>query len=100
VGGDAQDVYPPGLDLHHEEHVQAPEEHGVDVEEVGGQDPGCLGGQELAPGRRRPAWRGGEPGGGHDPADGSRGDAVAEAEELTLDAPVAPPRVLPGQLLD
>jgi hypothetical protein len=51
VSGDAQDVYPPGLDLHHEERVQAPEEHGVDVEEVEGQDPGLLRGQELPPGR-------------------------------------------------
>jgi hypothetical protein len=45
-----RDVYPPGLDLHHEEHVQAPEEHGVGVEEAGGQDLGRLGGQELPPG--------------------------------------------------
>ena len=34
VGGDAQDVHPAGLDLHHEEHVQAPEGHGVNVQEV------------------------------------------------------------------
>jgi hypothetical protein len=33
VGGDAQDVYSPSLDLHHEQHVQAPEEHCVDVQE-------------------------------------------------------------------
>ena len=32
--GDVQDVYAAGLDLHHEEHVQALEEHGVDVHEV------------------------------------------------------------------
>jgi hypothetical protein len=100
VAGDAQDVHPAGLDLHHEEHVQAPEEHGVNVQEVACQDPGCLGGQELPPGRRRPAWRGCEPGYGQDPLDGSRADAVPEAEEFTLDAPVSPPRILPGKSLD
>jgi hypothetical protein len=29
VHGDAQDVHPPGPDLHHGQDVQAPEEHGV-----------------------------------------------------------------------
>src|SRR5437762_13621258 len=32
--GDAQDVHPPVLDLHHEEDVQALEEHGVGLQEV------------------------------------------------------------------
>ncbi len=39
VSGDAQDVHPPGLDLHHEEDVQASEEHGVNVQEIARQDP-------------------------------------------------------------
>jgi len=59
------------------------------------------------PGRRGTAARSvtsgaarGEPGGGQDPPDGSRADAVPEAEELALDAPVPPPRVLPGQAPD
>ena len=51
VRGDIQDVHPAGLDLYHEEHVQALEEHGVDVEEVTCQYSGCLGGEELPPGR-------------------------------------------------
>ena len=51
VGGDAQDVYPPCADLHHEEHVQTSEEHGVNVQEIARQDPGGLEGQELPPGR-------------------------------------------------
>src|ERR1700691_6609434 len=46
------------------------------------------------------AWSGREPGCGQDPPDGSRADAIAETEELTLNAPVPPPRVLPGQLSD
>jgi hypothetical protein len=40
--GDAQDMHPPGADLHHEEHVQAAEEHGVNMQEVTRQDPGRL----------------------------------------------------------
>ena len=88
VGGEAQDVHAAGPDLYHEEHVQALEEHGVNVQEIAGQDAGCLGGQELPPGRRRPPGCGREPGGGQDPADRSRVDAVPEAEELALDAPV------------
>jgi hypothetical protein len=51
VRSDAQDVHLPGLDLHHEEDVQALEEHRVNVQEVAGQDPRRLGGQELPPGR-------------------------------------------------
>ena len=97
MGGDAQDVHAAGLDLHREQDVQALEEHGVNMQEVACQDPGRLGGQELPPGRRCPAGRGREPGCGQDPPDGSRADAIAEAEELTLDAPVPPPRVLTGQ---
>jgi hypothetical protein len=90
-------VHAAGLDLHREEHIQALEEHGVNVHEVARQDPGCLRDQGLPPGRGCPAWRGREPGCGEDPADGSCADAMPEAEELTLDAAVSPPRVLPGQ---
>ncbi len=49
VGRDAQDVHAAGLDLHHKQDVQAPEEHGVNVQEIACQDPGCLGGQDLPP---------------------------------------------------
>jgi hypothetical protein len=41
----------PGLDFHHEQHVHALEQHGIDVQEVAGQDAGCLSGQELPPSR-------------------------------------------------
>src|ERR1035438_1573676 len=88
AGGDARDVHPPGLDLHHEEDVQACEEHGVSVQEVARQYFGRLRGKELPPGRRHPAWRGAETGRGQDPANRSLTDAVAEADELALDAPV------------
>jgi hypothetical protein len=68
------------------------------VQEIARQDPGRLAGKELPPGRGGPARRGREPGRGQDPADGSRAGAMAEAEELALDAPVPPPWVLPGIL--
>jgi hypothetical protein len=97
VSGDAQGVHPPCADLHHEEHVQASEEDRVDVQEVAGEDSVRLGGQELPPGGRRAARGGCEPGRGQDPPYRSRADPVPEAEEFALDAPVSPPRVLPGQ---
>ncbi len=39
IGGHAEDVYPAGGKLQHEQHVQALQQHRVDVEEVAGQDP-------------------------------------------------------------
>jgi hypothetical protein len=51
MGGDTQDVHGPGLDLHAEQHINAPQENRVDMQEVAGQDPGGLRGQELPPGR-------------------------------------------------
>jgi hypothetical protein len=100
VRGDAQDVHPPGLDLDREQFVHALEQDGVDMQEVAGQDAMCLSLQELPPCRRRPSRRGAEPGGGQDPADRALPDPVARAEQLTLDTPVPPARVLPRQLLD
>jgi len=44
-------VYGLGLDLHHEQDIPALEQHGIDVQEITGQDAGCMGGQELPPGR-------------------------------------------------
>jgi len=43
VGGDAEDVHVPGLDLQGEEHVDPAEGHGVDVEEVDREGGRCLG---------------------------------------------------------
>jgi len=42
MSGDAQDVHRPGLDLHHEQHIHALEQHGIDVQEIARQDGGCL----------------------------------------------------------
>jgi hypothetical protein len=56
MSGDAQDVHRPCLDLRSEQHVHAPQQHGVGMQEVARQDGECLAGQELPPGRRRPPW--------------------------------------------
>jgi hypothetical protein len=45
------DVHPPGGDLDEEQHVDPLEGHGVDREEVTGQDRVRLGSQKLSPGR-------------------------------------------------
>jgi hypothetical protein len=44
-------VHPAGTVLDEHQDVQSPEEHGVRVQEVDGEDPGGLGMQELPPGR-------------------------------------------------
>ncbi len=95
----ADDVHGPGLDLHHEQDIKAMRQHGAGVQEVTGQDAGCLGGRELPPRRRRPPRRGTKPGGGQDPADRPLPRPVSQAEQLALVAPVTPAGVLPRQLL-
>jgi hypothetical protein len=87
VRGDAQDTHSPGQDLYHEQHIHALEEHGIDMQEIARQDGGCLAGQELSPGRRRPPRRGIQSGGGQDPADRPLTYPVPQTEQLTLDAP-------------
>jgi hypothetical protein len=51
VRGDAEDVHDAALDLDYEQHVVAPEQESVDVEEVRGHDVPCMGPEELRPGR-------------------------------------------------
>ena len=47
VGGDAEDMHDAAVDLDDEQHVVPRQEDRVDVEEVGGHDAFCLGGEEL-----------------------------------------------------
>jgi hypothetical protein len=70
---------------------------GVDVEEVGPQQPGGLRSQEGSPTGVDLAGRRADPGGGEDPADGAGADPVAETDQFALHAAMAPVRVLPGQ---
>jgi hypothetical protein len=100
VSGDAEDVDAPAGDFQDEQNIESAQPDGVEVEEVGGQQPGCLGSEERAPlgvgsARRRPQACCGE-----DAADGAGADAVSEAGELALDAAVSPATVLTRQADD
>ncbi len=91
VGGDPEDVEVAGFYLEGDQHVEPPQRHGVDVEEVHRQGGGGLDAQELPPaavaaaGRRRRY-----PGPLQDPADRRGGDPVTELAQLTLQALVSP----------
>jgi hypothetical protein len=56
--GDPGQVHAPGAVLDEEQHVQPAQEHGIDVEEVSGEDGLGLGVQERPPRLPRPG-RGG-----------------------------------------
>jgi len=81
--GRAENVDPTGADLHHEQHVQATQADGVQMEEVGSQQARCLSAQEGAPTGVRPPRRGTDAGGGEDTADRARTDAVPEPGEFS-----------------
>jgi len=51
VYGDAGQVNPAGAVLDHDQRVDAPQQHGVHVDEVDGDDATGLRSQELPPGR-------------------------------------------------
>jgi hypothetical protein len=55
MGGDSGQVHAPGAMLNEEQHVQAAQEHRVDVEEVRGEDRLRLGLQERPPGLPGPS---------------------------------------------
>jgi hypothetical protein len=77
VSGHAEDVHVLGCYFHDEQHVQPPEEDGVDMEEVTGQQTVRLGLQECPPGgvltagSRRVA-------GSQDAPDGRCADGIAQ----------------------
>src|SRR4029077_2085676 len=48
-GSRTQDVHPPGYHLHDEQHIEAPEEDGADMEEIAGQQAIGLSTQERPP---------------------------------------------------
>ena len=97
VGGNTQDVYPAGGDLHHEQHVEPPQCDAVDVKEVSREQAGRLGPEERSPARVRVAWRRADPARSEDAADCASADPMAKPDQFPLDPAVTPPRVLPGQ---
>jgi hypothetical protein len=92
--GDVGQVSPAGAVLDHDQGVDAPQQHGVHVDEVGGDDAAGLGGQELLPGWPRAAGRGIDPGVVQDLPDRGGRDRVAEPDQLALHPPVPPRGVL------
>jgi hypothetical protein len=67
------------------------------VKQVAGDDPGSLLAQQRPPGAVRTSWRRVEAVTAQRRADRGGRDPHAEAQQLALDALVAPARVLPGQ---
>src|SRR4029450_104176 len=100
VGGDPGQVNPSGVQFDEEQHVQPFEPHGVDGEEVAGEDPGGLLTQKRPPGRTRAPRGRVEAVAAQRFADRGGRDLYAEVEQLTLDPLVAPGGVLGGQTDD
>ena len=96
MGGDPAQVHPSGPVLDHHEDVEAAQEDGVDVGEVDREDRLGLRGEELSPGWAGASRGGIEAGGLEDRPHGGRGDRMAEADQLALDAAAAPAGILPG----
>jgi hypothetical protein len=83
-----------------EQHIQRGEANSLHGEEVRGEDARGLRPQKPSPGDRRPAGRRPKPAAKQDRSDGGGRHTDVELLELTLDAPVAPARVLTGQPKD
>jgi hypothetical protein len=100
VGGHPGQVDPSGVQLDEEQHVQPLQPHGVDSEEVAGEDPGGLLAQERLPGRRGPARGRVQSMTAEGAADRGCRDPHPEAQQFSLDALVAPAGVLLGEADD
>jgi hypothetical protein len=83
------------LDEHQD--IQALKQNGIDVQEVDGNDPSGLGREELPPCRPGLARCRIDAGGTQDRLDGRRRDRDAELDQLAVNPPVPPQRVLPRQ---
>jgi hypothetical protein len=98
--GAAGEVNAATADLDEEEDVEPGQPHGIDGEEVGSQDLIGVLANEVAPRALASPWSWRQIVTAEHLADGEVGAAVAELEELALDAAIAPARVLPGQAED
>ncbi len=98
VSGDPGQVHAAGAVLDEEQHVQALQEYGIDVEEVDRQDRLRLGVRERPPGLPGPSGRGVNACVFEDLPHCRRGQPAPEPGQLTVDAPVSPARVVPGHL--
>ena len=80
--------------LDNDQRVHAPQEHGVHVDKIDGEDAAGLGGQELLPRRAGAAGCGADPGVMQDLPHRGGSDLVAELDEFALHAPVPPARIV------
>ena len=100
IGGDAREVDPPGVDLEEEQHVEAPQKHGVDREEVASQHGRRLRSEKLGPGRTLSPGRGLDAVSGKDGPDARGGESNAHGRQLPMDPTVSPRRILRRQPKD
>ena len=98
VGGDSGRVHLAGAVLDEEQHVQAAQEHGVDMEEVHGQNRLGLGAQERPPGLPGPLGCRVDARILEDLPHRRRGDRVPQSGQFAVDAPVTPAGVVPRHL--
>src|SRR2546429_3971061 len=96
MGGDAGQVGAAGAVLDDDQGIDAAQQHGAGVNEVGGEDAAGLGRQELLPGRPGAAGRRADSGVVQDLPDGGGGDRVAEPDEFALHAAVSPGGIAGG----
>ena len=89
-------MHPPGAELEEDQCVQRLQSDRLHSEEVNGDDSPRLLTEELPP-RRPSSGSGPEAVRPEDRGDGCRRDLDPQAEELSLDPLVPPPRVLSGQ---
>ena len=98
MSGDPRQAHPPGTVLDEKQDVQTPQGHGVDVEEVDRQDRLRLGIQERPPGLPGPPGRGVDARLLQDLPHSRWRHLMAQADQLAVNAPVAPARIVPGHL--
>jgi hypothetical protein len=100
MSGYTGDPDSPAAELDEEQHIETFEHHRVDMEKVRRYDTRCLGTQELTSGRAMSSRSGAEAVVFHDVGNGARRNPYSELDQFTLDAPVAPSRVLSCQAYD
>ena len=93
----AGEVDSTAADLDEEEDVEASQPYGLDCEEVGGQEGVGVLVDEVCPGAPTASGRGRDAAPAEDLGDAHVGDLEAELEQLALDSPVTPARVLTGE---
>jgi len=98
MGGDPGQVHAPGPVLDEEQHVQTAQEHGIDVEEVRGEDRRGLPGQERPPGLPGPPGRGIDTRVLEDLSHRRRRQLVSQPGQLAVDTPISPAWVIPRHL--